>query len=77
MIVYENHLGGIYLEDERVPFEELYCEQCGDSDWELGQADTFEELLELLTEEDCDGEPWLPYDIEYLEQFRMVFEEDE
>lgn len=76
MIVYQSHLGGVYLEDEPLDFEDLYCETCGDSDFEIGNANTWEEFLELLTETDEDEGHWLPYDMEYLEQFKCYFEEE-
>lgn len=34
--IYESHMGGFYATEHPVPLENLYCEQCGDSDWELG-----------------------------------------
>ena len=77
MYVYENHLGGIYLSDELIPAEDLYCDSCGDSDWMIGEADTFEELLELLTETDEDEGHWLTYSMEYLEQFKEEFENEQ
>ena len=43
--VYESHLGGLYTSDDYIPYDELYCEQCGDSDYEIGLFDTFEEFL--------------------------------
>ena len=43
--VYESHMGGLYTSDDSIPFDELYCEQCGDSDWKIGAFDTFEEFL--------------------------------
>lgn len=43
--VYESHFGGLYTSDDYIPYEELYCEQCDDSDYEIGQFDTFEEFL--------------------------------
>lgn len=43
--VYESHLGGLYTSDDYIQSDELYCEQCGDSDYEIGQFDTFEEFL--------------------------------
>ena len=43
--VYESHLGGLYTSDDYIPSDELYCEQCGDSDYEIGSFDTFEEFL--------------------------------
>ena len=43
--VYESHLGGLYTSDDYIPSDELYCEQCGDIDYEIGSFDTFEEFL--------------------------------
>lgn len=48
MFIYENHLGGVYSEDIELYFDELYCEQCGDSDFLIGFASTREEAWELL-----------------------------
>ena len=44
--VYESHLGGLYTSDDYIPSDELYCEQCGDSDWCLGCYNTFREFIE-------------------------------
>ena len=30
MEVYESHLGGIYFEKEEIPWDYLYCDECGD-----------------------------------------------
>ena len=43
--VYESHLGGLYTSDDYIPSDELYCEQCSDSDYEIGSFGTFEEFL--------------------------------
>ena len=48
MYWYESHMSGIYYTEEPQEWDDLYCEQCGDSDWELGNADTFEEAFELI-----------------------------
>lgn len=48
--VYESHLGGLYTSDDYIPYDELYCEQCGDSDYEIGQFDTFEEFLKYFAD---------------------------
>ena len=57
--VYESHLGGLYTSDDYIPFDELYCEQCGDSDWEIGVFDTFEDFLKSYADniyvDDGDG----------------------
>mgnify|MGYP002677881588 CR=1 FL=1 len=39
MYIYESHLGGFYESDEDIPFEELYCDECGDSDTLIGLYD--------------------------------------
>ena len=48
--VYEGHLGGLYTSDYPVPDEELYCETCGDSDWEIGVFGTFAEFLKYYAD---------------------------
>lgn len=49
MYAYENHLGGgLYLLDYELEYEDLYCEQCGDSDWLVDEVNTMEELESLL-----------------------------
>lgn len=48
--VYESHLGGLYTSDDSIPFDDLYCEQCGDSDWEIGAFDTFEDFLKYYAD---------------------------
>ncbi len=57
--VYESHLGGLYTSDDYVPYDELYCEQCGDSDYEIGVFDTFEDFLKSYADniyvDDGDG----------------------
>ena len=44
---YAGHLrGNIYTEDEPLNYEDLYCETCGDGDYELGYFETEEEFEE-------------------------------
>ena len=59
MEVYESHLGGIYFEDIILDFDDLYCDECGDSDWHLGHADTWDEVVALVT----DDEGFCPYNL--------------
>ena len=51
--VYESHLGGLYTSDDYISYDELYCEQCGDSDYEIGSFDTFEEFLRCYADNIC------------------------
>lgn len=38
--LYESHMGGFYSVPEVQNDEDLYCETCGDYDYELGEYDT-------------------------------------
>lgn len=50
--VYENHLSGyLYISDEQ-GFDELYCEQCGDSDRLIETFETQEEALRFIETEE-------------------------
>lgn len=57
--VYESHVGFLYTSDDSIPFDELYCEQCGDSDQEIGAFDTFKDFLRYYADniyvDDGDG----------------------
>ena len=48
MYIYESHLGNLYTSIYELDYDELYCEQCGDSDWLIGYATTREEAWDLL-----------------------------
>lgn len=43
--VYKLHMGGLFASSEPIPDEYLYCEQCGDSDWEVGEFYTLADFL--------------------------------
>ena len=43
---YASHLGGIYSSTHRIKDDDLYCDQCGDSDYYLGRFETEEEAYE-------------------------------
>ena len=65
MYIYENHMGGLFTSNRELSYEECYCETCGDFDWLIGEADTREEVLELLRDEDG----FIPYTDEYMQEF--------
>jgi hypothetical protein len=48
--VYESHLGGLYTSEEFLGGY-LYCETCGDSDVCLGNATSWEEFLDIVSDE--------------------------
>ena len=48
MYIYESHLGGMYSSEYPLDFDDLYCEECGDSDWEIGNFESAEELWDYI-----------------------------
>ena len=51
MYIYEGHMGSLYTSDTALDYEDLHCEQCGDSDWLIGYATTRAEAWELLKDD--------------------------
>lgn len=45
MYVYESHLGGLYLSYSYLDYDDTYCEECGDSDWFLGEFSDWEDFI--------------------------------
>ena len=75
MEVYESHMGGIYFDNEILDYDDLYCEQCGDSDTHLGHADTWEELEAMLVwEYEDEDEVYYKYDEDYMKELKAEFE---
>jgi hypothetical protein len=61
-------MGSLYTSDDILDYDDLYCEECGDSDWLIGQAETKEEAWELLKDTtDIDGSGGWDYD--YVQKF--------
>jgi hypothetical protein len=53
MYFYENHLGGnIYTTDYEQDYDDLYCDECGDSDTFLGEYDSWIDFIKDL-DPDC------------------------
>lgn len=68
MYIYEGHLGGLYTSEEPLEYEDLYCEECGDSDNLIGYAETKEEVWDLLKNNiDVDGSGG--WDYSYIQEF--------
>lgn len=68
MYIYEGHMGGLYASDEPLEYEDLYCEECGDSDWLIGYAETREEAWNLL-KDDTDIYGSGGWDYNYVQEF--------
>ena len=65
MYIYEGHMGGLYTSDEPLDYEDLYCEECGDSDRLIGNDETRKEAWDLLKDDtDIDGSGGWDYDYE-------------
>lgn len=49
MHFYEDHLyGSIYYEEHKLSYDDLYCEECGDNDCYIGEANGPDDLRDLL-----------------------------
>ena len=48
MYIYEGHLGGLYATEYPLDYDDLYCEECGDSDWLIGYANNKKEAWKLF-----------------------------
>lgn len=69
MYIYESHMGYLYVDDNILDYDEQYCEQCGDSDWFIGRANTREEAWNLLKDDiNIDGFSG-GWDYEYIQDF--------
>lgn len=62
--LYHNHVGGVYSADHELSGDDLYCEQCGDSDDSLGAVEPGDEraLIDAaLNMNDISGTPPLSW----------------
>ena len=49
--IYKSHLGDLYVETEDIPWDDLYCETCGDSDELLFSTDNLEDVAKYFRDE--------------------------
>lgn len=75
MYIYQGHLGSLYTSDEYLDYDDLYCEQCGDSDWLIGCATTRAEAWELL-KDDTDINGSGGWDYNYVQEFINTYWEE-
>lgn len=45
---YESHMCGIYFSQSEYDVDDLYCEQCGDYDWLIGEASNAKDMITKL-----------------------------
>ena len=68
MYIYESCMGSLYISDHELSYEESHCEQCGGSDWCIGNAITGEEAWNLFKyDTDINGSGGWDYD--YIREF--------
>lgn len=65
MFIYESHLSGLFTSDYPIDYEDLYCESCGDQDWEIGEFNSAIDFLEYFADE-INVEGTGGYDLEYV-----------
>lgn len=51
MYLYQSHMGGLYWEEESLPWENLYCETCGDSDTKIGYFESAIDVLKYMADD--------------------------
>ena len=57
MYIYESHLGGLYINKNRIDRGLLYCDTCGNSDWEIGNFKSAIDFLKIYANNiDCGGD---------------------
>jgi len=56
MYIYESHMEGYYTSDFQLDYDDLYCEQCGDSDTYIGEVNNKKEAKRLLGYGECEKE---------------------
>lgn len=74
MYIYQSHMGGLFVSGDILDYEQTYCEECGDSDFLIGYAETREEAWNFLKDDtDINGSGGLDY--EYVQEFLKNWEE--
>lgn len=75
MYIYESHMGGLYVSDEYLDYDVLYCDSCGDSDFNIGYAETKEEAYNILKSNYFEEEYGWAYDEEHIQEILSNFEQ--
>lgn len=75
MYLYQSHMGGLYFEEKSLPWENLYCETCGDSDIEIGYFESAVDVLKYMADEIDANDGHGGYAIENVLDTLYVFED--
>lgn len=67
-------MDGLYLSDYQLDWDDLYCETCGDSDWEIGYFKSAIEILKYMAD-DINVQGSGGYDLNHLLETIRVFED--
>lgn len=46
--IYDSHIGGLYVRDEDLDYDYLYCDKCNDSDQLIFSSDNIKEVEDFL-----------------------------
>lgn len=71
MWIYQGHLGDLYASDYSIPPDDLDCDTCGGSDWELGNFNDAESFIIFMADEvavDGSGGWCLDYITEFVNE---------
>lgn len=68
--LYASHMGGLYVSDDYLGFEETYCETCGDCDQLIGEFETVNNFWNLI-EDKCDILGSGGYSLQYVYQMMV------
>lgn len=74
MYIYQSHMGGLYTSDYELDWDDLYCEECGDSDTLIGFANTRKEAWKIL-KDDTDINGSGGWDYNYIQDFLKNWDE--
>lgn len=61
---YYGHMGSIYTSSYELDYEDLYCDECGDSDQLISEVSTFGDLLGAI----CLMKNFYYFDTEYIKE---------
>lgn len=74
LYLYQGHMNGLYLSDYQLDWDDLYCETCGDTDWEIGYFESAIEILKYMAD-DINVQGSGGYDLNHVLETISAFED--